>query len=137
MNCPNCGASVPAGTTKCVKCGGAVPQEAPPQQGAQPQVVVQVQGGAAQGVAAEPGTKSKVVAGLLGIFLGGLGIHRFYLGFTGLGVAMLVLQIIGWVTSMICIGVFISIGVYVWGLIEGIMILVGGINTDAQGRSLV
>lgn len=34
-------------------------------------------------------TKSKVVAGLLGIFLGGLGIHKFYLGRTLLGIVYL------------------------------------------------
>jgi TM2 domain-containing membrane protein YozV len=33
-----------------------------------------------------PSSKSKVVAGLLGIFLGGFGIHKFYLGQVGLGI---------------------------------------------------
>ncbi|MFC5704099.1 TM2 domain-containing protein [Cohnella faecalis] len=35
-------------------------------------------------------TKSKVAAGLLGIFLGGLGIHKFYLGKTWMGILYLV-----------------------------------------------
>lgn len=34
--------------------------------------------------------RNKVVAGLLGIFLGGLGIHKFYLGKTGAGIVYLV-----------------------------------------------
>ena len=34
-------------------------------------------------------TKSKVAAGLLGIFLGGLGIHKFYLGRWGWGIVYL------------------------------------------------
>jgi TM2 domain-containing membrane protein YozV len=34
-------------------------------------------------------TKSKVVAGLLGIFLGGIGAHKFYLGRTGMGILYL------------------------------------------------
>lgn len=33
--------------------------------------------------------KSKVVAGLFGIFLGGLGIHKFYLGRMGWGIVYL------------------------------------------------
>src|SRR5262252_5728964 len=33
--------------------------------------------------------KNKVAAGLLAIFLGGLGIHKFYLGFTGPGLVFL------------------------------------------------
>jgi TM2 domain-containing membrane protein YozV len=34
-------------------------------------------------------TRSKTVAGLLGIFLGGIGVHKFYLGQGGLGVLYL------------------------------------------------
>ncbi|WP_050341269.1 NINE protein [Olsenella sp. oral taxon 807] len=42
-------------------------------------------------------TKSKVAAGLLAIFLGTLGIHKFYLGRTGEGILILVLDILlGW-----------------------------------------
>jgi TM2 domain-containing membrane protein YozV len=33
-----------------------------------------------------PSSKSKIAAGLLGIFLGGLGIHKFYLGQVALGI---------------------------------------------------
>ena len=36
------------------------------------------------------GDKNKVVAGLLGIFLGGLGVHKFYLGQIGLGILYLI-----------------------------------------------
>ena len=35
------------------------------------------------------GGKSKVVAGLLAIFLGGIGIHKFYLGKVGWGITYL------------------------------------------------
>ncbi|MDF1871358.1 NINE protein [Vannielia sp.] len=39
--------------------------------------------------------KEKLVAGLLALFLGGLGVHKFYLGYTGAGVAMLCLSVFG------------------------------------------
>ena len=35
------------------------------------------------------GTKSKTTPILLCLFLGGIGVHRFYLGYTGLGVLMI------------------------------------------------
>ena len=81
-------------------------------------------GGASSHYASNMSNKSKIAAGLLGIFLGPYGIHRFYLGFAGIGV----LQIV--VTFATC-----GIG-GLWGLIEGIMILVGSMNRDAQGRIL-
>ena len=67
--------------------------------------------------------KSKMTAGLLGIFLGGLGIHNFYLGYTGKGIAQ------------ICLSLCFGAGA-IWGLIEGIMILTGSINKDAKGIPL-
>jgi TM2 domain-containing membrane protein YozV len=67
--------------------------------------------------------KSKIVAGVLGIALGGFGAGRFYTGHTGMAVAQLV------VTLLTC-----GIG-HFWGLIDGILILANG-GTDAQGRVL-
>ncbi|HJB27012.1 MAG TPA: TM2 domain-containing protein, partial [Firmicutes bacterium] len=61
--------------------------------------------------------KSKLVAGLLGIFLGGFGVHNFYLGFT----TRAVIQI---VVSLVTCG----IGAW-WGIIEGILILCGRYTT--------
>ncbi|SER40009.1 protein of unknown function [Lentzea xinjiangensis] len=63
--------------------------------------------------------KSKVAAGVLQLFLGNLGIGRFYTGHTGMAVAQL----------LTCGGCGI------WSLIDGIIILVNG-GTDAQGRKL-
>ena len=59
--------------------------------------------------------KSKVAAGLLGIFLGGFGAHNFYLGNTGKAVAQLLITLLSlfllsWISA-------------IWGLIEGILIL--------------
>ena len=44
---------------------------------------------------APPNSKSKVAAGLLAIFLGSFGIHKFYLGYTAQGVIMLVISLLG------------------------------------------
>ena len=74
---------------------------------------------------ANPQAKSKVVAGLLGIFLGGWGIHNFYLGNTNRGIVQIIVSL-----------VTCGIG-SLWGFIEGIMILAGSINTDADGNPLV
>jgi len=79
--------------------------------------------------------KSRVVAGLLGIFLGGLGIHRFYLGYTGMGLLMLLLTVFGGTASLACVpGAGCGI-VALWGFIEGIICLAGGMR-DANGLEL-
>ncbi|AMU88809.1 hypothetical protein ATM17_07100 [Sphingopyxis macrogoltabida] len=54
--------------------------------------------------------KSTGVAYLLCIFLGGLGIHRFYLGRSGSGAAQLVLWVLGWVTFFVA---WIPLGIWV------------------------
>jgi TM2 domain-containing membrane protein YozV len=74
----------------------------------------------------DPQAKSKLAAGLLGIFLGGFGVHRFYLGYTKIGVIQLI------VTIFTC-----GIG-SIWGFVEGILYLVGanGYTTDSEGRPL-
>jgi len=80
--------------------------------------------------------KSKIAAGLLGIFLGSFGVHNFYLGYTQRAIVQLVLSIVGIVLSCIVIGAFLVLAVYIWGLVEGIMILAGKINTDGRGMPL-
>jgi len=81
------------------------------------------------------GRKSKVVAGLLGIFLGGLGVHRFYLGYTGVGVLMLLLSAsCGGLTFAVAPGAGCGL-VWLWGFIEGILCLCGKMR-DADGREL-
>jgi TM2 domain-containing membrane protein YozV len=67
--------------------------------------------------------KSKIVAGILQLFLGFFGAGRFYTGHTGMAVAQLLVSV------FTC-----GIG-SIWGLIDGIIILVNG-GTDAQGRVL-
>ena len=70
-------------------------------------------------------SRSRIVAGLLGIFFGGIGIHNFYLGFTNRAIIQIVVSI------FTC-----GIG-SIWGFVEGIMILCGSINVDADGVPLV
>lgn len=77
-------------------------------------------------------SKSKLVAGLLGIFLGSFGIHNFYLGYTGKAIAQLLLTLVGWIACGIG-----PVAAAVWGLIEGILLLTGSINKDADGNPLV
>ena len=72
--------------------------------------------------------KQWIVAVLLAFFLGTLGIHNFYLGYTTKGIIQLVLTIS-------VIGIFVS---GPWVLIELIMILMrsGSYGYDAQGQPL-
>jgi len=51
--------------------------------------------------ASAPGGKSKVVAGLLALFLGGLGVHKFYLGRIGAGVFRILLLTLGYGMTLI------------------------------------
>lgn len=73
-----------------------------------------------------------MAAGLLGIFLGGFGIHNFYLGFTNKALIQLLVSLIG---GVITCGLA-TVAMEIWGLVEGIQILTGTINTDAQGVPL-
>lgn len=103
--CPNCGQQTLPGAAICTQCGCALTQPVAP---------------SAQ--------KSKMAAGLLGIFLGSLGIHNFYLGFTGKAVAQLL------ITVLSCGA--LSVVSAIWGLVEGIQILTGSIAADAAGVPL-
>lgn len=72
-----------------------------------------------------PGAEKKIVAGILGILLGGLGIHKFYLGYTKEGIIQIVL------------GLMCGIGALI-GLIEGIIYLTKSdddfVSTYIQGK---
>ena len=65
-----------------------------------------------------PGADKKVVAGICGILLGSLGIHKFLLGYTKEGVIMLCVSIFG--SLLLGLGPLIM---WVIGLVEGIMYL--------------
>ncbi|WEV52710.1 TM2 domain-containing protein [Bifidobacterium sp. ESL0704] len=80
--------------------------------------------------------RSKMAAGLLGIFLGWLGVHNFYLGFYGKAIAQLLLTLIGWI--LFGLG---PIAAFIWGLIEGVLILSSNYGSpwhrDAKGMELL
>ena len=101
--CSHCGSPVTNGAAVCMNCGFQIKESEP---------VVDLSN-----------SKSKMTAGLLGIFLGGFGVHNFYLGYTGKAIAQIVLTL--------CCGVGA-----IWGFIEGILIFSGQINKDAKGVPL-
>jgi TM2 domain-containing membrane protein YozV len=77
-----------------------------------------------------------MACGLLGIFVGGLGIHNFMLGYTGKAVAQLCLYVGGWLFSWLLIGIPAIMAAGIWGLIDGIMILSNKEYRDAAGNLL-
>lgn len=113
---------------------GPMPQPYAPQPGYNPNMPPPY------GYAAQPGpygamvpsTKSKATAGVLAILLGTLGIHNFYLGYTGKAIAQLLITVLSF--GMLA---FVS---SIWGVVEGIMILSASpgssASRDAQGRVL-
>jgi TM2 domain-containing membrane protein YozV len=65
----------------------------------------------------------KVLAGLMGIFLGGFGIHKFVLGYTQEGIILLAITLISFPLMCIVIGAFTIYVPFIIGLIEGIIYL--------------
>lgn len=76
--------------------------------------------------------KSKMAAGLFGILLGTFGVHNFYLGFTGKGIAQLLI-------TLLSFGILSFVSA-IWGLVEGILVLSAPVGTqwdlDADGRPM-
>ena len=135
--CPQCGANVADGTPVCPQCGVQLAAQQPqqPQQPVPP--VQQIPQGVPYQQAPMPAPaplpptsqpQTKPAAGLRGIFLGSLGVHNFYLGYTGKAVAQLL------ITLLTC--GFGSVISGIWGLIEGIMILTGSIKVDGKNVPL-
>jgi len=97
-HCQACGKETQANALACVNCGAAL-APSPAQRKA--------------------GADKKLLAGIFGIVLGALGVHKFVLGYTGAGIAMLTISVVG---SFLTCGIAPSL-VAVIGLIEGIIYL--------------
>lgn len=134
MYCKNCGNPIDDNAAVCVKCGCAkgtgVSYCHNCGQPMAPGAAFCTACGAAPAPVAGPNAKSKLAAGLLGIFLGGFGVHNFYLGYTKKAVIQLLVCILG---SCIAVGPAVA---GIWGLVEGIMILCGNIKVDGKGNPL-
>ncbi len=65
----------------------------------------------------------KMLAGILAIILGHLGIHKFVLGYNTEGIILLVLGLAGYLTACFLIGYFILAATTIIGLVEGIIYL--------------
>ncbi|MCC5921365.1 MAG: TM2 domain-containing protein [Cyclobacteriaceae bacterium] len=64
---------------------------------------------------------NQLVALLLAIFLGGLGIHRFYLGYIGIGIVQLLLALLGFLIVPLIV-------LFIWVLIDIIRIATGALG---------
>lgn len=152
MYCKNCGKEVEEGKEYCADCEPkeeVVVENTPVEEVKEEPTTIEVNG-------EEPKTetktetettnknttsaelKSKMAAGLLGIFLGQFGVHNFYLGYTTKAIIQVSVSAAGYLLSICTFGIsaLAPLGISVWGLIEGIMILAGSIDKDGNGNPL-
>jgi hypothetical protein len=112
--CPFCSEIIKVAANVCKHCGKNLFGSPDTSSGSQ-QTVVHVHYDAPRGSS----PKSKTATALLALFLGGLGVHRFYVGKVGTGILML----------------FTLGGLGLWVLIDFIIILCGNF-TDSEGRKI-
>lgn len=109
--CPKCGQVTHLDAAYCQKCGHVFSTSFPP---APPQQTQAFYAPVAPGALQQASSK-KVAAGIFGLLLGSLGIHKFILGYTTAGLVMLLGSIL---TCGLVAPVFGLIGI-----IEGIVYL--------------
>lgn len=112
--CPGCGTQNPGINVRCTNCGTVLPISPMPMQ--------QVPRPAGSPPA---GAEKKIAAGICGIVLGGLGIHKFILGYTQEGVILLSVYLVSLVIAIVTCGIATPLVLIpsVIGIIEGIMYL--------------
>jgi TM2 domain-containing membrane protein YozV len=66
--------------------------------------------------------KSAGIAYLLWFFIGGLGVHRFYLGQTGTGITMAIIMLASCLTAVVGIGLIGFAVIGVWWLVDAFLI---------------
>lgn len=133
MICTRCGTVNPDNAVYCARCGSPMAQGNPANSRC-PNCGMVLQPVIVSGVT-DP-RKSKIAAGLLGIFLGGLGVHNFYLGYIGKAVAQLILTLVGSIFACFLFPLIAVGASSIWGLVEGILILAGSINVDGHNVPL-
>lgn len=115
--CPNCGSETNEMAAVCTNCG----------------VALKGKGATGTGVTGE---KSKLVAGLLAIFLGHIGLHEFYLGEKQKGLYKIIASVISAVLVVfVGIGFIGFVAIWVWNIIDAVKIFQGKV-TDADGNEL-
>lgn len=129
IQCPMCGEKINAAAKKCRYCGEildpALRMIMDMEKKSAPKVNIVVgQGGYADNstpYASCP--KERITYILLGIFLGGLGVHNFYAGYSGRGISQLLISLlIGWLVLPL-------VAVWIWVIIE-----VCTVDKDADGN---
>jgi hypothetical protein len=132
MYCQNCGKQLPDGSRYCNECGTPVAPPAfrsPQGPQANPAGQTPVMGIPVPEEATSP--KSRLIATLLAFFVGRLGVHRFYIGKIGSGVALLLLTIFGTIISAVAGAYSLSNGFgFWWGPSLG---TIGPLWTDIWG----
>lgn len=125
MKCEYCENEVPAGLRVCPSCGAAVHSEQMSAIAPIAQVPQTMQQLGAQGQVTDRSPnppKSRVAYILLGLFLGGLGIHNFYAGRPNRALGQLLTTLLaGWL-------IFPLFAVFIWCIVD-----ICAITTDGDG----
>lgn len=114
VTCPRCSAQNSSLNTTCMTCGSQLPIAPMPMQH-QPNY----------GGRPPAGADKKIAAGICGIILGGLGIHKFILGYSQEGIILLGVYVVSIILAIVTCGIGIPLMFIpsVIGIIEGIIYL--------------